>query len=122
VLVSSLCSNPTIRRCKYRTTLFAQTLQELGWAVGRNLIIDTRSVGGDTDRLRRVAAELVALAPDVIHSVGGVPLAPLQQATRTIPIVFMNVPDPVGARLRPKHGAPGRQYHWLLEFRVQHER
>jgi hypothetical protein len=68
-----------------RTALFAQALQELGWVVGRNLVIDTRLVGGDIDHLRHNAAELVALAPDVILSVGGVPVAPLQQATRTNP-------------------------------------
>ena len=87
--------------------MFARALQELGWAVGRNLVIDTRLAGGDTDRLRRNAAELVASAPDVILSVGGVPLAPLQQATRTIPIVFMNVPDPVGAGFVQSMAHPG---------------
>jgi putative tryptophan/tyrosine transport system substrate-binding protein len=71
-----------------RTKVFEQTLQQLGWTVGRNLKIETRQVGSDADRLRRYAAELVALAPDVIVSVGGLPVAPLQQATRTIPIVW----------------------------------
>jgi ABC-type uncharacterized transport system substrate-binding protein len=98
---------PDDPEAQVRTTLFAQTLQELGWAVGRNLIIDTRLVGGDTDRLRRGAAELVALAPDVIFSIGSVTLAPLQQATRTIPIVFMNVPDPVGAGFIQSMAHPG---------------
>ena len=54
--------------------------------------IETRQIGADLDSLRRYAAELVALAPDVILSVGSIVLAPLQQATRTIPIVFVNVP------------------------------
>ena len=79
-----------------RTAVFEQTLQELGWAVGRDLKIETRQIG-PSDSLRRYAAELVALAPDVILSIGSIALAPLQQATRTIPIVFVNVPDPVGA-------------------------
>ena len=75
-----------------RTSVFAQALEQLGWAVGRNLVIDTRLVGGETgDRLRRDAAELVALAPDVIFTPGSLTAASLQQATRTIPIVFMNV-------------------------------
>src|SRR5262245_561708 len=72
-----------------RHTVFAQTLQQLGWAVGRDLKIEIRQVGGDLDHLRRYAAELIALVPDVIVSVGSVALAPLQEATRTIPIVFV---------------------------------
>ena len=80
-----------------RTAVFEQTLQELGWAVGRDLKIETRQIGADLDSLRRYAAELVALAPDVILSIGSISLSPLQQATRTIPIVFVNLPDPVGA-------------------------
>src|SRR5262249_36941756 len=80
-----------------RRTVFEQTLQQLGWTVGRDLKIETRQVGGDLDSLRRYATELVALAPDAILSIGSVTVASLQQATRTIPIVFMNVPDPVGA-------------------------
>ena len=80
-----------------RGAVFEQTLQQLGWTVGRDLKIETRQVGGDLDSLRRYAAELVALAPDVIFSIGSIAVAPLQQATRTIPIVFVGVPDPVGA-------------------------
>jgi len=82
---------------KERNAVFAQALQQLGWAVGRDLKIETRAVGRDLDSLRRYATELVSLKPDVIFCIGSVTLAPLQQATRTIPIVFMNVPDPVGA-------------------------
>jgi len=77
---------------KTRTTWFEQTLQQLGWAVGRNLKIESREVGSDLDRIRRYAAELVALAPDAIFSIGSLPVASLQQATRTIPIVFMKFP------------------------------
>src|SRR5262245_33430812 len=65
---------------KARTTVFEQTLEQFGWKVGRDL-----------DLLRRNAEELVALAPDVLFCQGSLSLAPLQQATRTIPIVFMNV-------------------------------
>ena len=91
-----------------RTSVFAQALEQLGWAVGRNLVIDTRLVGGETgDRLRRDAAELVALAPDVIFTPGSLTAASLQQATRTIPIVFMNVVDPVGAGLVQSMAHPG---------------
>jgi len=79
-----------------RLLAFAQGLQQTGWAVGSNLRIDTRWGAGDADRARKYAAELVALAPDVIVANGNAALGPLQQATRTVPIVFVNVPDPVG--------------------------
>src|SRR5262245_32672538 len=75
----------------------AQGLQESGWTIGRNMRIDTRWGAGDAERYRRYAAELVALAPDVILVNGPAALAQLQQATRSLPIVFTNVTDPVGA-------------------------
>jgi putative ABC transport system substrate-binding protein len=90
-----------------RRAVFEQTLEQMGWTVGRGLKIETRQVGSDTDRLRRYAAELVALAPDVIFSIGSLPVASLQQATRTIPIVFMNVTDPVGAGIVESMAHPG---------------
>jgi putative ABC transport system substrate-binding protein len=90
-----------------RTTVFEQTLQQLGWVVGRNLKIDIRQIGVDVDRLRSDAAELVALAPDLILTMGSVAIAPLQQDTRTIPIVFVNVPDPVGAGFVQSMAHPG---------------
>ena len=90
-----------------RRAVFEQTLEQLGWAVGRDLKIDIRQVGSDLDSLRRYAAELVALAPDVILSIGSTAVAPLQQATRTIPIVFVNVPDPVGAGFVQSMAHPG---------------
>jgi putative ABC transport system substrate-binding protein len=90
-----------------RTELFEQTLKQFGWTVGRDLKIETRQVGLDTDLMRRYAAELIALAPDVIVSIGSVAVGPLQQATRTIPIVFVNVPDPVGAGFVQSMAHPG---------------
>src|SRR5499433_3960635 len=78
-----------------RVTALAQGLQQLGWTVGRNLQIDYRWGAGDADRSRRYAAELVALAPDVILAVGSAAVAALQQGA--VPIVFVNVVDPVGA-------------------------
>src|SRR5262245_29353794 len=71
-----------------RLVAFLQGLQELGWSVGRNLRIDVRWTGGNADDTRKYAAELVALAPDVIHSGGTPAAAMLLQATRTVPIVF----------------------------------
>jgi putative ABC transport system substrate-binding protein len=81
-----------------RIATFLLGLQESGWTDGRNLRIDYRWGAGDPDRYRRYAAELVALAPDVILAVGA-SLGPLLQATRTVPIVFTVVADPVGAGL-----------------------
>ncbi len=90
-----------------RIAVFEQTLQQFGWTAGRDLKIETRQVGKDSDQLRRYAEELVALAPDVIVSIGSTAVAPLQQATRTIPIVFINVPDPVGAGFVQSMARPG---------------
>ena len=75
---------------------FLQGLQELGWTVGRNVQIVIRWGAGDADLYRKYAAELVALAPDAILANGTVTLGPLHQLTRTTPIVFVFVPDPVG--------------------------
>jgi putative ABC transport system substrate-binding protein len=90
-----------------RLTIFQEALEQLGWHIGRNLKIENRQVGGDIDRLRRYATELVALTPDVIVSVGSVAVGAVQQATRTIPIVFVNVPDPVGAGFVHNMAHPG---------------
>jgi putative ABC transport system substrate-binding protein len=98
---------PDDPEAKARAKVFEETLQQLGWVVGRDLKIETREVGRDLDRVERYAAELVALAPDVIFSIGSVPIAALQRATRTIPIVFMNVPDPVGAGVVQSMAHPG---------------
>jgi ABC-type uncharacterized transport system substrate-binding protein len=90
-----------------RHTAFVQGLQELGWTDGRNVRIDTRWGAGDADRVRRYVAELVALAPDAILATGTTVMGPLQRATRTVPIVFVNVADPVGAGLVASLAQPG---------------
>jgi putative tryptophan/tyrosine transport system substrate-binding protein len=90
-----------------RVAAFARGLQELGWIEGRNIQIEYRWGGGDMDRVRRFAAELVALAPDVILVSSGSALAALQNATRTVPIVFVNVTDPVGAGYVASLSRPG---------------
>ena len=79
-----------------RVAAFAQGLQQSGWTIGRNVQIDTRWAAADADRIRSHAAELAALAPDVILTSGNAGVAPLLQASRTVPIVFAIVPDPVG--------------------------
>jgi putative tryptophan/tyrosine transport system substrate-binding protein len=76
---------------------FREGLAHLGWIDGRNVRIDYRWSAGDLDRIRRYAAELVALPPEVILAYGGSTVGPLQQVTRTVPIVFVEVIDPVGA-------------------------
>jgi putative tryptophan/tyrosine transport system substrate-binding protein len=90
-----------------RLVAFQQGLQKLGWTVGRNIRIDTRWGENDVDRERRYAAELVALAPDVILAAGTVSVAALQRETRAIPIVFNGVSDPVGAGLIESLARPG---------------
>jgi putative tryptophan/tyrosine transport system substrate-binding protein len=90
-----------------RVTAFAQGLQQLGWADGRDVRIDYRWGKGDADRLRRYAAELVALAPDVILATSSQSVMPLQQLTRTVPIVFVNIVDPVGAGFVESLARPG---------------
>ncbi len=88
-------------------TAFRQRLMQLGWTDGRNVHLDIRWATGDADRIRGYAAELVALAPDVILANTSPMVAALQQATRTVPIVFANVIDPVGAGFVATLAHPG---------------
>jgi putative ABC transport system substrate-binding protein len=90
-----------------RMTAFVQGLQELGWTDGRNIRIETRWTAGDTDRMRRHATELVALAPDVILASGGTGVGALLEASRTTPIVFTLTVDPVGAGFVASLARPG---------------
>jgi putative tryptophan/tyrosine transport system substrate-binding protein len=90
-----------------RVAAFMQGLQEWGWAVGRNVRVDLRWGAGDAQRFRAYADELVALGPDILLASGATTVAPLQQATRTVPIVFVNVTDPVGASIVESLARPG---------------
>ena len=90
-----------------RIAAFVQALQRLGWSDGRNLRIDHRWAAGDTDRFHRYAEELLALAPDVILAAATPSVQALQQATRTVPIVFAIVADPVGAGFVDSLARPG---------------
>jgi putative ABC transport system substrate-binding protein len=90
-----------------RLAAFLQGLQQLGWIDGRNVRIDTRWGAGDADRTRRYAAELVALAPDVILATGSPTVVALQQATRSAAIVFADVGDPVGQGFVETLARPG---------------
>jgi putative ABC transport system substrate-binding protein len=90
-----------------RGNAFVQGLQELGWSVGRNVRIDYRWGLGDAARLRKGADELVAMQPDVLFAAAGPAVAALQEATQSLPIVFTNVPDPVGAGYVNSLARPG---------------
>jgi putative ABC transport system substrate-binding protein len=90
-----------------RIAALLQALQQLGWSDGRNIKIDYRWPAGDAEKTRKYAAELVALAPDVILAVGAANMTSLLQATRTVPIVFVAVADPVGAGYVESLSRPG---------------
>jgi putative ABC transport system substrate-binding protein len=99
-----------------RIAAFQQGLQQFGWMIGRNVRIDSRWPAGDSERLRRYAAELVALSPDVILATGSAAAEPLLQATRTVPIVFVIVPDPVGAGFVNSLARPGGNATGFIQF------
>jgi putative ABC transport system substrate-binding protein len=99
-----------------RVAAFRQELQRLGWTDGRNMRLDIRWGGGDAEFLRKLAAELVALAPDVLFSTGTASTGPLLQATRAVPIVFASVIDPVGAGFVESLARPGGNATGFLQF------
>jgi putative ABC transport system substrate-binding protein len=99
-----------------RYTAFLQGLQELGWTDGRNVRIDVRWGAGDAERMRKYAAELVALAPDVIMASGSISLGSLIKATRTVPIVFALIADPVGAGFVKSLSRPGGNVTGFMAF------
>jgi len=90
-----------------RLATFLQKLEELGWSDGRNVRIETRWAGAEVERGREYAAELIRLAPDVILASNAPSVSALQQGTRTLPIVFVAVADPVGSGLVASLGRPG---------------
>jgi ABC-type uncharacterized transport system substrate-binding protein len=90
-----------------RIAAFHQGLQEWGWTIGRNVRIDIRWETGDADRIRRYAAELVALAPEVILASASAAMTAVQQTSRTVPIVFVNIVDPAGAGYVASLARPG---------------
>jgi putative ABC transport system substrate-binding protein len=92
---------------KLYASAFVQGLQELGWVVGRNVQIDFRWTGGGAERIRQYVAELVALSPDILLVAGGSHVGPVQQATRSVPIVFVQVTDPVGGGFVSSLARPG---------------
>ncbi|MFZ1194351.1 MAG: ABC transporter substrate-binding protein [Pseudolabrys sp.] len=90
-----------------RVKAFLHGLEQLGWTEGRNLKLEYRWAGGNSDDIRKHAAELVALAPDILVAAGSATVGALQQATRTVPIVFATVGDPVGGGFVESLARPG---------------
>jgi putative ABC transport system substrate-binding protein len=95
------------REGQARLAAFLQALQGLGWTDGLNVRIETRWGAGNIETIRKFAAELIALAPDVILVSGGTGAGPLLQLTRTVPVVFTQTPDPVGAGFVDSLARPG---------------
>ena len=104
VLIGSDENDPEV---KLLVSAFTQTLAGLGWTDGRNVRIDLRSAGGDINRIRALARELVGLQPDIILADGTGAVVALQRETRTIPIVFANVSDPVASGIVGRLNQPG---------------
>jgi ABC-type uncharacterized transport system substrate-binding protein len=99
-----------------RIGAFQQGLQQLGWADNHNIRTDIRVGAGDLDRIRKYAEELVSLAPDVILVTGAAAVAPMLKATRTVPVVFTSVVDPVGAGFVDSLARPGGNATGFVSF------
>jgi len=113
VLLGGAADNPEVQA---NGTAFEQGLQQLGWTDGRNVRIDHRWGAGDADNIHKLAAEIVALAPDVILSGGSATIGPLLHATRTVPIVFVIVIDPVGSGIVDSLSQPGGNATGFMQF------
>jgi putative ABC transport system substrate-binding protein len=101
---------------KGRLSAFAQALAGLGWTDGRNVRMDLRWAGGDINRIRALAQELVGLQPEIILAASTPATAALQRETRTIPIVFVNVGDPVASCLVARPRPPEWERHRLRQL------
>jgi putative ABC transport system substrate-binding protein len=99
-----------------RHAAFLQGLQQLDWTDGRNVQIEARWAAANDDNIRKYAAELAALAPDVILAAGTAVVGPVLQATRTVPVVFVGVADPVGAGLVDSLARPGGNATGFMQF------
>jgi len=113
VLMPHVQNNPVAQA---RIAALSQELQQLGWGVGRNLAIDVRFAGPYAAGIRKQAAELVASAPDVILANGSAAVGPLLEVTRTVPIVFVIVPDPVGGGFVDNLARPGGNATGFMQF------
>src|SRR6201995_5367839 len=99
-----------------RVRTFLKAMQELGWVDVRNMRVELRWAGGNEAELRKHAVELVALAPDVVIANGSAAVGPLLKVTRTVPVVFAIVPDPVGAGYVESLARPGGNATGFLMF------
>jgi ABC-type uncharacterized transport system substrate-binding protein len=113
VLLAATADDPQYQS---RLSAFGQTLAQLGWMEGRNLRIDLRWGGGQAELTRQYAAELVALGPDVILASGNATVTPLLQTTRTVPVVFAVVADPVGSGYTETLSKPGGNATGFMQF------
>jgi len=104
-VLMNFAANDTVQAA--RLAKFQEALEALGWIEGRNIHVETRWAHGDTDQIRKDAAELVALSPDVIVATTTPTLTILERETKTVPIVFVSIVDPVGSRLVATMSRPG---------------
>jgi putative tryptophan/tyrosine transport system substrate-binding protein len=113
VLLNATADNPY-----FQTWIgaFLQGLQQFGWSIGQDVRIETRWAGGSAIEVRKHAAELAAIAPDVILAHGDTTVGPLLQATRTVPIVFPVAADPVGAGFVDSLARPGGNATGFISF------
>lgn len=113
---SSAATDPSEPEGQANVEALLQALKQFGWIRGQNLQIDQRVGANNAERMRKQAAELAALAPDVIVSAGASSMGPLLQATRSVPIVFVNVADPVGAGYAESLARPGGNATGFMAF------
>jgi ABC-type uncharacterized transport system substrate-binding protein len=113
VLVGSAASD---EQGQARNAAFVQSMQQLGWTVGRNMQVEYRWGAGSSSDLHKNATELVAMEPEVIFAGGAASLASLLQVTRTVPIVFAVVPDPVGSGFVSSLARPGGNATGFMQF------
>ena len=116
LLIGTLTGLGEGSRSRERYAAFLQRLQELGWTQERNIRMEYRWGNGDADNIRRQAAELVALAPDVMVVTGFLSTEQVLRATRTIPVIFVIVPDPVGSGLVDSLSQPGHNATGFTQF------
>jgi putative tryptophan/tyrosine transport system substrate-binding protein len=115
-VLSSAATDPSDPEGQANIAAFLQALQQLGWISGQNLRIDHRVGANNAERIRKHAVELAALAPDVIISAGASSVGPLLQATRSVPVVFVNTADPVGAGYAESLARPGGNATGFMAF------
>ena len=115
-LIAVLTGVPADQTSRTRATAFVTRLQDLGWTDGRNMRLEYRWGGGNAETIRRQVSDLVALTPDVIVTTGGPATEQMLQRTRSVPIVFAVVPDPVGSGFVARLSRPGGNATGFMQF------